>query len=76
MTAPEPMSWTQAEPIVRDAVRYTAVVLLVGRNPDNPEAVFVDEIRNPARELDDAALVRALRDLADQIETRAERPGT
>lgn len=75
MTAPEPMSWTQAEPIVRDAVRYTAVVLLVGRDPDNPDGVFVDEIRNPARELDDAALVRALRDLIDRVEGRADRAG-
>lgn len=76
MSAPEAMPWETAEPIVRDAVRYTAVVLLVGRDPDNPDGVFVDEIRNPARELDDALLVRALRDLIDRVEARGERPGT
>jgi hypothetical protein len=75
MSAPEAMPWEAAEPIVRAAVRYTAVVLLVGRDPDNPDGVFVDEIRNPARELDDALLVRALRDLIDRVEGRADRAG-
>ncbi|MGW6699613.1 hypothetical protein [Nocardia sp. NPDC055049] len=70
MTVPEPMPDEQARRVLRDAARYTAVVLLVGHDPDRPGAVFIDEVRNPARELADRDLVRALRELADRVEGR------
>ncbi|WP_054812087.1 hypothetical protein [Nocardia arizonensis] len=75
MTAPEPVPADRVARVLRDATRYTAVALLIGHDPDDPDALFIDEVRNPSRELADRELAETLRQFADRLDARAQQAG-
>ncbi|WP_063017159.1 MULTISPECIES: hypothetical protein [Nocardia] len=75
MTLPEPLPAEEATRVLREAARYTAVVLLIGNDPDDPESLFIDEVRNPSRELADRELAESLRQFADRLDARAQQAG-
>lgn len=76
MTAPEPWPSVEVPRMLRDAVRYTSVALMVGVDPDDPEALLVHEVRKCAPDspgwLPDAQLAATLREFADRLDARGK----
>ncbi|MGW6121469.1 hypothetical protein ACWFRF_20675 [Nocardia sp. NPDC055165] len=74
MSSPVSMPRDAAEVLIVAAIRNRCAVVLIGNDPADPDALCAQEIHNE-RNVDDALLARALRDLADRIDARHASPG-
>lgn len=74
MTGPEPVPPVEVPRMLRDAVHYTSVALMVGVDPDDPDALIVHEVRKNAPGspgwLPDARLAATLREFANRLDAR------